>query len=362
MYVETLERMAAVFATVIRSHWTELLPLVIAFLVTVVLGPVVIPWLHKLKFGQQILEDGPTWHQNKSGTPTMGGLMFMAGVVVAMVVALAVRFDVHVLMMLLISLGFGGIGLIDDYIKVVKKRNLGLTASQKFLMQVVLAVIYVVVLKLSGSLETEIILPFTDMVIPMPWWLYIPFIVIVVTATVNAVNLTDGLDGLAASITSVVALFFALAGLWLASSGTFLFGLAVLGGCLGFLLFNKFPAKVFMGDTGSLFLGGAISVMAIGLRMPLILVIVGFVYLFEALSVILQVLSFKLTGKRIFKMSPIHHHFEMCGWKEKKIVRVFTLVTVVLCIIGVLALVPVAVETLMAACTVEGVMEILFLG
>lgn len=340
MYTGTLRDMAFAVGDMVTKNWIELLPLVIAFLVTVVLGPVLIPWLHKLKFGQQILEDGPTWHQKKSGTPTMGGLMFIAGVTVAAVVALAVRYDVHLLMMLLVSLGFGAIGFIDDYVKVVKKRNLGLTAIQKFSLQAVLAVVYVVVLNMTGSLEREIVIPFCDFTLTMPWWLYIPFILIVVTGTVNAVNLTDGLDGLAASITTVVSLFFALAGIWAASHSTFLFALAILGGCLGFLLFNKYPAKVFMGDTGSLFLGGAISVMAVGLKMPLILVIVGFVYLFETLSVILQVASFKLTGKRIFKMSPIHHHFEMCGWKEKKIVAVFTLATVVLCILGVLAIVP----------------------
>ncbi len=340
MYAEILGKMASALGGVIQENWIKLMPLVIAFLVTAVLGPVLIPWLHKLKFGQQILEDGPKWHQKKSGTPTMGGLMFIAGVIVAIIVALAIRYEVHLFMMLLVSLGFGAIGFIDDYIKVVKKRNLGLTASQKFLMQAALAVVYVVVLNMTGSLETNIVIPFRAAVVSMPWWLYIPFVLIVVTGTVNAVNLTDGLDGLAASITIVVALFFALAGVWVMNESTFLFGLAVLGGCLGFLLFNKYPAKVFMGDTGSLFLGGAISVMAVGLGMPLILVIAGFVYLFEALSVILQVASFKMTGKRIFKMSPIHHHFEMCGWKEKKIVLVFTLITVVLCIIGVLALVP----------------------
>lgn len=360
MYAETLGKMAAVLGGVAREHWAEFLPLIIAFLVTVILGPVLIPWLHKLKFGQQILEDGPKWHQKKSGTPTMGGIMFIAGVTVAMIVALAVRYDVHLLMMLLVSLGFGTIGFIDDYIKVVRKRNLGLTASQKFLLQAILAVVYVVVLNMTGSLETKIIIPFCKTAVSIPWWIYVPFILIVVTGTVNAVNLTDGLDGLAASITTVVSLFFALAGIWVLNGSTFLFGLAVLGGCLGFLLFNKYPAKVFMGDTGSLFLGGAISVMAVGLRMPLILVITGFVYLFEALSVILQVASFKLTGKRIFKMSPIHHHFEMCGWKEKKIVLVFTLVTIVLCIIGVLALVPYVGGVLSGAGTMQDILRSFF--
>jgi phospho-N-acetylmuramoyl-pentapeptide-transferase len=199
-------------------------------------------------------------------------------------------------------------------------------------MQCVLAAVYIVVLNMAGELNTEIIIPFTSLTLTMPWWLYIPFILIVVTGTVNAVNLTDGLDGLAASITVVTALFFAAAGMIVHSESAVIFGSAAAGGCIGFLIFNHYPAKVFMGDTGSLFLGGAISVLAVGMKMPLVLVIAGFVYMFEALSVILQVASFKLTGKRIFKMSPVHHHFEMCGWKETKIVAVFTLVTLLLCI------------------------------
>ncbi len=324
------------------SMWYFILPMVIAFLVTAILGPVVIPWLTKLKFGQEILEIGPNWHKNKAGTPTMGGMMFIIGVIVSVVAALVANFDIRLLMMLLIATGFGLIGLVDDYVKVVKKRNLGLTAKQKFLLQAILSVIYILVLKETGSLNTEIIIPFVKTTLTLPWWLYIVFILFVVTGTVNAVNLTDGIDGLATSITVVVALFFGIAACMFKSAGETIFAMALLGGCLGFLMFNKHPAKVFMGDTGSLFLGGAISVVAVGLGMPLILIICGFVYLFETLSVILQVASFKLTGKRIFKMSPIHHHFEMCGWREVKIVSVFTLVTVVLCIISVLAIMPAA--------------------
>ena len=341
MYIEKISSvLTTLWGTIVQSGYAAFIPFGIALLVAVVLGPVLIPWLHKLKFGQQILEDGPKWHQKKSGTPTMGGIMFIAGVTVAMAVALSVRYNLQLLMMLLISLGFGAIGFIDDYVKVVKKRNLGLTASQKFLLQVLLAAVYVFVLNLTGNLNTEIIIPFYSRTISLPWWVYIPFVLLVVTATVNAVNLTDGIDGLAGSITAVMALFFAAAAFLMQNESTVFFGLAVAGGCVGFLFFNKYPAKVFMGDTGSLFLGGAVSVMAVGMGMPLILVIVGFVYLFEALSVILQVASFKLTGKRIFKMSPIHHHFEMCGWKERKIVLVFTLVTVILCVVGFLAAVP----------------------
>lgn len=317
-----------------------IIPFLISFCAALAAAPVLIPWLHKLKFGQQILEDGPVWHKKKQGTPTMGGFIFILGICVSMTVALIIHFNIHLLMMLLISLGFGLIGFIDDYIKVVKKRNLGLTAWQKLILQCVLSVVYVMVLNKTGDLSYEIVIPFMKDPIAMPWQLYIPFILFVVVGTVNSVNLTDGLDGLAGSITVAVTLFFAVAGYFAESAATIFFASAVIGGLCAFLIFNKYPARVFMGDTGSLFLGGVISVMAVGLKMPLILVIVGFVYLFEALSVILQVASFQLTGKRIFKMSPVHHHFEMCGWKENKIVFVFTAVTIILCVIGYFAIKP----------------------
>ncbi len=323
------------------SLWIFVLPMLIAFGVTAVLGPVLIPWLTRLKFGQQILEIGPNWHKKKAGTPTMGGMMFIIGIAVSVAIALlAEGINIRLIMMLIVATGFGVIGFVDDYVKVVKKRNLGLTAKQKFALQAILSVIYIIVLKETGNLDTEIIIPFVERTFEIPWWAYIIFILFVVTGTVNAVNLTDGLDGLATSITSVVALFFAIAGVLATDSISVIFAMALLGGCLAFLIFNRHPAKVFMGDTGSLFLGGSISVLAIGLKMPLILIIAGFVYLFETLSVILQVASYKLTKKRIFKMAPIHHHFEMCGWKETKIVSVFALVTVILCIISVFAILP----------------------
>lgn len=310
----------------------------VAFLVTTVIMPVLIPYLRRLKFGQQILEEGPKWHEKKSGTPTMGGIGFIIGIGIAVLCALLRNFDIKLLMMAAVSLGFGAIGFLDDYVKVVKKQNQGLTASQKFLLQAALAALYVVVLMKTGELSTTIIIPFTSYKLDMPWWLYIPFILFVVTGTVNAVNLTDGLDGLAASITVVVALFFGAAAAFVGSLGSAYFAFALLGGVLGFLIYNKYPAKVFMGDTGSLYLGGAISVLAVGMKMPLVLIIVGFVYLFETLSVILQVASFKLTGKRIFKMSPIHHHFEMCGWSENKIVTVFSLTAALLAVVAYLSI------------------------
>ena len=328
---------------------SSLLAFVVALVVTLVFGPVFIPWLRKLKFGQEIREEGPKWHQKKSGTPTMGGIMFIVGIAAAILVTTIIfavngNFDktyARCILLFVISLGFGIIGFIDDYIKVVKKRNLGLTAAQKFIMQVVLAAIYVVVLYVMGVLDTAIKIPFTSIEWTMPLWLYIPFVMFIVVGVVNAVNLTDGLDGLASSITVIVGLFFAFAS-YIAFSeyGVTVFSMALVGGLLGFLWYNKYPAKVFMGDTGSLFLGAAVALMAIDLKMPIFLILVGFVYLMETLSVIMQTAYFKYTkkkygeGRRIFKMSPLHHHFEMCGWKEKKIVAVFTLVTAVLCVVA----------------------------
>ncbi len=313
---------------------------IVAFVVAAICGRIFIPILHKLKFGQEIREEGPKWHEKKSGTPTMGGFIFIVGILVALLLTTILGSvlgyeapSIRALGMLTImTLAYGAIGFIDDYIKVILKRNLGLTASQKFGLQFLAALAFVVWAVLSGSIGTEVRIPFTNVIWDFSWT-FIPFAVLVILATVNSVNLTDGLDGLATCVTIVVAIFF----LALSTAGEVenpavaLFASTVLGGLVGFLIYNRFPAKVFMGDTGSLALGGAICAMAILLEEPLALLIVGFVYVMEALSVIMQVTSYKLTGKRIFKMSPIHHHFEMCGWSERKIVLVFTLVTVLLC-------------------------------
>lgn len=327
----------------------SLLPLAVALIITLVMGPVFIPWLRKLKFGQEIREEGPKWHQKKSGTPTMGGIMFITGIFAAAILetvifALNGNWDDEIARMLLIlgvSIGFGAIGFVDDYIKVVKKRNLGLTATQKFIMQVVLAAVYVVVLYAMRVLDTTILIPFTSIRIVIPLWLYIPFVMFVVVGVVNAVNLTDGLDGLATSVTSVVALFFIFAAyIMFKATGVTIYAAALFGGLIGFLFFNKYPAKVFMGDTGSLFLGAGVALMGIDLQMPIFLIIVGFVYFCETLSVILQTTYFKITkkkygeGRRIFKMTPIHHHFEMSGWKEQTIVSVFSFATMLLCIVA----------------------------
>lgn len=311
-----------------------------AFVLAAILGTLLIPVLRRLKFGQEIREEGPKWHAKKSGTPTMGGLIFIAAIIlmtaICYMIGVLAGIDVsagsEIIMLLVISVVYGIIGFIDDYIKVILKRNLGLTAKQKFLLQLIAAIGFVCWAVYGEGISTSVMIPFIGVELSLGW-LFIPFATVVILATVNSVNLTDGLDGLATCVTIVVSIFFILfAELGaMPNSAVALFAAILLGSLVGFLLYNKYPAKVFMGDTGSLFLGGAVCGMAILLEQPLALLIVGFVYVMESLSVILQVISFKTTGKRIFKMSPIHHHFEMCGWSEKKVVAIFSLVTAVLC-------------------------------
>lgn len=324
------------------------LPFLLAFAVTAALGPIFIPWLHKLKFGQEIREEGPKWHQKKSGTPTMGGIMFIVGIGIAAAVCTIIfilknnmNADTGKLALLfLIALGFGIIGFIDDYIKVAKKRNLGLTALQKFILQLLLTIAYIVAVYAMGGMSTDILIPFINISWTMPIWLYIPFVMFIMVGVVNAVNLTDGLDGLASSVTIVVSLFFMASAAIFASMGVYYLAAAVIGALIGFLIYNKYPAKVFMGDTGSLFLGAVVALMAIDMRLHIYLIIVGFIYFAETLSVILQTAYFKYTrkkygeGRRMFKMAPLHHHFEMCGWSEKKIVGVFVLTALILCAIA----------------------------
>lgn len=315
-----------------------------AFLVAAVSGLFLIPFLIKVKFGQEIREEGPAWHQKKSGTPTMGGFIFIIATAVSVVLGAFItevgeyaEDTMCLAAMLFAALGFGAIGFVDDYIKVILKRNLGLRAGQKFSLQFLVALIFSVWMVASGLIETDILIPFTGYYLELGYILYIPFVVLVMLAAVNSVNLTDGLDGLAGSITLFVSIFYLIVSAIDEASAIAVFAASVAGGILGFLLYNKYPAKVFMGDTGSLFLGGAVSAMAIFTKNPLGLLLVGFVYVAEALSVIIQVTYFKKTGKRIFKMSPIHHHFEMCGWSERKVVAVFSFVTVLLCVIGYFA-------------------------
>ena len=327
MRKEGIDTIMSEGASVLVSY---ILTFAIAFLICIIIAPVLIPFLHKLKFGQEIREEGPVWHKKKAGTPTMGGIIFIVGSLLATIFVIR---DISTIVVMLFALGFGLIGFADDYIKVVLKRNLGLTALQKLLLQIALSVAFVIVLNSLGMLNTDIYIPFTTMSVDLGWF-YIIFAAFIMIGFTNAVNLTDGLDGLATSITAIVSLFFAIAAFLVGNRALAVFMIALAGGCIGFLVFNRYPAKVFMGDTGSLFLGGALAAASIVLKMPFILVIAGIIYVVEALSVILQVASFKLTGKRIFKMSPIHHHFEMCGWKEVKIVLVFCAVSIVFCIIA----------------------------
>ena len=309
---------------------------VVSFVATALLGgKVILPALRRLKAGQEIREIGPKWHATKAGTPTMGGLMFIAGIAIAILVAgwpnmMAGDFS-HIYVFLFAAV-FGCIGFLDDYEKVKKHQNLGLTALQKFLLQLAAAIVFLMLMRYEGLVSPNLYIPFINTSVPISWPLYMVFAAFVIVGTVNAVNLTDGLDGLATSVTIPVALFFVSVATWWSYTQLGVFAAALLGGLLAFLLFNAHPAKVFMGDTGSLFLGGAVAGMAFAFDMPLVLVLVGIVYIVETLSDILQVAYFKLThGKRIFKMAPIHHHFEMCGWSEVKIVTVFTAVSVLFC-------------------------------
>lgn len=314
---------------------------VLSFAATGLLGwKVILPELRKLKAGQEIREAGPQWHASKAGTPTMGGLMFIAGIAIAILAAGwpgMLRGDMTHIYVFLFALIFGAIGFLDDYEKVKKHRNLGLTAPQKFLLQLAAAILFLMLMRCEGLLHSALYIPFFNVTVQVSWPLYMVFAAFVAVGTVNAVNITDGLDGLAASVTIPVALFFVSVAIWWRYTQLGVFSAALLGGLLAFLLFNMHPARVFMGDTGSLFLGGAVAGLAFAFDVPLALVPVGIVYIVETLSDIIQVTYFKLShGKRIFKMAPIHHHFEMCGWSEVRIVTVFTAVSVVFCALALL--------------------------
>ena len=309
---------------------------VISFAVSVIAGKYLIPWLRKLKAGQEIREDGPTWHNAKAGTPTMGGLMFILGIFAAILAAGwpgMLRGDFKHLYIFGFAAIFGVIGFLDDFEKVAHHRNLGLTALQKFALQLAAAVAFLTLMRGEGLLTPNLYVPFWNTHLIMSWPVYMVFAAFVIVGTVNAVNITDGIDGLAGSVTVPVGLFFAVVAAWWAGLEQLgVFSGALVGGLLGFLVYNFHPAKVFMGDTGSLFLGGCVAALAFAYDMPLILIPVGFVYICETMSDILQVGYFKLThGKRLFKMAPLHHHFELCGWSEVKLVAVFTLVSALCC-------------------------------
>ena len=320
------------------------LAIVIAAVITGLLGYFMVPFLHKIKFGQTIREVGPSWHKNTQGTPTMGGIMFIIGSSVAAVICIAFLWLnggaetqlmlVKVVAGALMAVGFGIVGFLDDYISIKKHRNLGLTEIQKLILQFIIVGAYLLSVALAGG-TTETVIPFLGSV-DLGFFYYILAAVFIV-GMVNAVNFTDGIDGLNTSVTLVVALVFSVIAMLLNRVGLSLYAAAIVGAMIGFLFWNANPAKVFMGVTGSLFLGGAVCALAFGVDMPILLILIGIIYIVEILSVVLQVTYFKIShGKRIFKMAPIHHHFEMCGWNENKICFVFSGVTLLAGIIGVL--------------------------
>lgn len=314
---------------ILGSHYPFIVAIIMSFVIAVVLGFPSIPLLRRLKAGQSIREDGPQSHLTKAGTPTMGGLFLIAAAVVTAFVVEKPSSDI--LILIASTILFGVIGFIDDFIKVVLKRNLGLRAYQKLLLQILVAVILAVYQLKVSAFGTSVFVPFFNVNVDFGW-MYIPFIVVFVVAVTNSVNLTDGLDGLASGITVLVSLFLGITAIGFAYEGIGVYAGAITGACLGFLVFNHKPAKVFMGDTGSLALGGAISAMAILMNVTLIIPFVGGIFVAEAVSVIIQVLYFKKTKKRFFKMAPLHHHFEESGWSEVKVVWVFYLVTFLLCV------------------------------
>lgn len=318
----------------------------VAFAGTAVLGKFMIPWLHKLKFGQTILDIGPSWHKNKQGTPTMGGITFIISICLACILGLVMNAGADNFLMisgetqtklwagLIMALLFGLIGFADDYIKVVKKRNLGLTIVQKTVVQVLVCAGYLVSLYLSMGKDPYMVIPFYGNV-RLGFWFWI-LGVCVLYGAINAVNFTDGIDGLCSSVTVTCALGFIVVAVLNKVFGMGILASALIGGCAGFLVWNKHPAKVFMGDTGSMFLGGMVVALAYAIDAPWILLFLGLIYVVEALSDVIQIGYFKLThGKRIFKMAPIHHHFEMSGWSENKIVTVFSVVNLIGCAIGI---------------------------
>lgn len=328
---------------------------VVAFGITAVMGLWLVPLLRRIKYGQTILEIGPKWHKNKQGTPTMGGIMFISGISIAILVGFymlktgsggamyshSLLDDMRILLGFIMALCFGVVGFVDDYMKVVRKQNEGLSVKQKFVIMFLIGALFLTGLYFAGDRSTLVFIPFLGQLDLGVF--YFPLALLGIVYLVNAVNLNDGIDGLCSSVTFVSALGFMIISTLLQMDGMSMISGALAGGCLGFLLWNFAPAKVFMGDTGSLFLGGMVVAIAFGTGLPVILLFMGMIYILEALSVMIQVAYFKYSrrkygeGRRLFKMSPIHHHFEMCGWSEVKIVVVFSLVQAVACIIAILS-------------------------
>ena len=318
--------------------------LFVSFAATVILAIFIIPILRKFKIGQIERDDGPESHLGKKGTPTMGGIIIAAGIIIGTIGGYIYysKTDPEVgkrlFPLLLISIGFGLIGFIDDYKKLVLKNTKGLKPSEKMLGLLIIAVLFTLYLLKGVNLGTTTIIPFSKKEIVLPVLAYIPFAIFVMLGTTNAVNLTDGIDGLSSSVCTIIITCLTIIATTLGVKEIVIFGAIVIGAVLGFLMFNIHPAKVFMGDTGSLFLGGVISGIALYLKMPLILILIALIPVIETLSVIIQVTYFKKTGKRVFKMAPIHHHLELSGWKENKIVSVFSLITLIFCVIGLMSI------------------------
>ena len=315
--------------------------LLVAFGVALILGIIILPILRRLKVSQQERIEGPKSHLSKKGTPTMGGIISIIAITLLSIGVMLIYYmddqaDIvkRIIPLLFATLGFGIVGFIDDFKKLVLKNTKGLKPSYKMLGLLIISVAYVIYLVYGLNIGTDTYIPFIKQSINIPVYLYIPFAIIVILATTNAINLTDGIDGLSSSVSTIIITCLTIVGIALKVEEMGIFGSTVIGAVLGFLMFNLHPAKVFMGDTGSLLLGGVISSMALYVKMPLLLIIIAFVPVIETLSVIIQVAYFKKTGNRIFKMAPIHHHFELSGWKENKVVIVFSLLTLVLCVIG----------------------------
>ena len=316
--------------------------LLLSFALSVIVSLIVIPILKKLKVGQSEREEGPKSHLTKKGTPTMGGLIL---IITTIILSAFLYIDyagdepeiaTRLLPMIFVTIGFGLVGFIDDFKKVVLHNTDGLSPRLKMLGLMVIAIAYVVMLVFNFNNGTDIYIPFINKYITLPLWIYIPFAVVVILATTNAVNLTDGIDGLATSVTTIILTCLTVISIVWEVKETTIFGCIIIGAALGFLLFNLHPAQVFMGDTGSLLLGGAIAGIALYLKLPLLLLIIAIIPVIETISVMIQVLVYKKTGKRVFKMTPIHHHFELCGWKENKIVSIFSLVTLIMCMVGIM--------------------------
>jgi phospho-N-acetylmuramoyl-pentapeptide-transferase len=312
-----------------------LFTILVGFLISVILSPILIPFLRRLKFGQSIREEGPKSHQKKSGTPTMGGTMILLSIVVTTIVMTSKysELSVQTYLLLFVTIGFGLLGFLDDFIKVVMKRNLGLTSRQKLFGQIVISFIFYFILR-QNEFSTTVSIPLTDISFDLGW-LYVFFIIFWLVGFSNAVNLTDGLDGLVSGTAAIAFGAFAVLSWNQGAYDVAIFSLAVVGAVLGFLVFNAHPAKVFMGDTGSLALGGAIATIAILTKLEILLIIIGGIFVVETLSVILQVISFKTTGKRIFRMSPLHHHYELIGWSEWRVVVTFWTVGLICAVLGI---------------------------